>query len=87
MKELTKPEEFLKSKPYWTTKEARELIGEEFQVDFSEAQVRRILKEKLKMNFSKPYSLNYRRPSEAEEILAGNLNTVMSLLKEKGMIS
>jgi transposase len=37
------------------------------------------------MNFSKPYPKDYRRPKEAEEILAGNLETVMRLLKERGV--
>jgi hypothetical protein len=36
-------------------------------------------------NFSKPYPKDYRRPKEAEEILAGNLEIVMRLLKERGL--
>ena len=37
------------------------------------------------MNFTKPYPKDYRRPANAEEVLAGNLETVMRLLKEKGL--
>ncbi|MEK9149779.1 MAG: hypothetical protein AAB267_07015, partial [Candidatus Desantisbacteria bacterium] len=42
-------------------------------------------KDKLKMNFSKPYSKDYRRSKDAEDILVGNLLTVMGLLKEKDL--
>ena len=77
--------EYLKEKPFWTTKEVRCLIKERFEVELSEDQTRRILKDKLKMNFSKPYSKDYRRSKDAEDILVGNLLTVMGLLKEKDL--
>jgi len=83
--DLKKLEGYLREKPCWTTEEVRELIKEKFEVEISLHQVRRILKEKLKMNFSKPYPLDYRRSPEAEEILAGNLEVVINLLKEKGI--
>lgn len=35
------------------------------------------------MHFSKPYLKDYRRPKNAEEILSGNLETIVGLLKEK----
>jgi hypothetical protein len=76
---------YRKERPFWTTKEVRHQILERFNIELSENQVRRILREKLKMNFSKPYPKDYRRPKEAEEILAGNLETVMRLLKERGI--
>jgi transposase len=82
---LLKFEERLKKEPYWTTQEARRLMRDELGVSLSEAQVRRVLRGKLRMRFSKPYPLDYRRPPEAEEILAGNLDTIISLLKEKGL--
>jgi len=82
---MEKLREYLKEKPYWTTKEVRLLIKEKFGVDLSEDQVRRILRDKLKMNFSKPYPEDYRKPEHAEEILAGNLETVIRLVKEKGI--
>jgi len=75
----------LEGKPFWTTKEVRWLIKERFNTDLSEDQTRRILRDKLKMTFSKPYPKDYRRSKDAEEILAGNLETVMRLLKEKGL--
>lgn len=83
--DLKKLKEYLKEKPFWTTKEVRVLIKERFSIELSENQIRRILREKLVMNFSKPYPKDYRRPKDAEEILAGNLKTVMRLLKEKGV--
>jgi len=66
-------------KPFWTTKEVKVLIKERFGIDISEDQVRRILRDKLEMNFSKPYPEDYRRPGDA------NLETVIRLLKEKGL--
>lgn len=77
--------DYLVEKPYWLTKEVRHLIEEKLGVKISEDQVRRILRDKLKMLFSKPYPLDYRRPAEAEEILARNWETTMRLLKEKGV--
>jgi hypothetical protein len=54
---------------FWTTKEVRLLIREEFEVKLSQDQVRRILRERLKMHFGKPYPRDYRRPPDAEERL------------------
>jgi transposase len=83
--EIERLREYLKERPFWTTKEVRVLIKERFDVDISEDQVRGILSDKLEMNFSKPYPEDYRRPENAEEILAGNLETVIRLLEEKGL--
>ena len=83
--DLKKLEEMLKEKEYWTTKEVRGLIKERFDVDFSEDQVVRILRRKLKMHFSKPYPLDYRRPENGEALLENQLQLTFSLLKEKGL--
>jgi hypothetical protein len=47
----------------------------------SESYARRILRDKLQMVFSKSYALDCRRLFDAEEILAGNLDTVTNLLR------
>jgi len=78
-------EELLKGKECWTTKEVRGLIRENFGVEFSEDQVVRILRQRLKMHFSKPYPMDYRRPEDAEAALENQLQLVLSSLKEEGL--
>lgn len=74
--------ELLRGKEFWQTSEVVELIMEEFGVRLSEHQVRRILRDKLKMNFSKPYPKDYRRPEKAEEILGRQLELTYKYLVE-----
>ncbi|MEW6007011.1 MAG: hypothetical protein AB1595_02500 [bacterium] len=50
---------------------------------FKNAKVR--LREKLKMHFSKPFPVDYRRPKDAEAILGNRLKRVFLSLKEKGV--
>jgi transposase len=84
--ELKKLRGHLEEKDYWTTPEVREEIRNEFGVQFSESQVRRILRDKLKMKLSKPYPLDYRKPENAEDILRQELTLAMKYLKEtKGL--
>ena len=83
--DLKKLEGLLKEKEYWTTKEVRGLIKERFGVEFSEDQAVRILRHKLKLHFSKPYPMDYRRPENAEALLENQLQLTFSLLKEKGL--
>ena len=80
MKEL---KEMLKEKEHWTTREVKEEIKRKFGVKLSEDQVRRILKNNLKMDLSKPYLLGYRREEDAEEILDERLSSALKELKEK----
>lgn len=75
----------LKEKSYWTTQEVRKKLLEDFSVDLSEDQVRRILRDKLNMLFSKPYPMDYRRPIDAEIILEKQIELTFSLLKERGI--
>lgn len=77
--------EMLKEKESWTTKEVRGLIKERFGVEFSEDQVVRILRQRLKMHFSKPYPMDYRRPEDAEALLENQLQLTLSLLREDGL--
>jgi transposase len=74
----------LKEKTCWTTQEVRELIKANFGIEYSHAQVVRILRKRLKMHFSKPFPHDYRRPSNAEDILKERLENVFNVLKGKG---
>lgn len=75
----------LHQKITWTTVEVRELIQREFGIEYSPAQVIRILRERLGMHFSKPFPRDYRRPPDAEERLKAALHQVFMILKEKHM--
>lgn len=58
----------LGNKDYWTTREVLELIKEKYGVEYSQKQIGVIL-HNFNMYHSKPYTLDYRRPKDAEEIL------------------
>ncbi|HEY9204763.1 MAG TPA: PAS domain S-box protein [Candidatus Methanoperedens sp.] len=49
---------YLKEKEHWKTKEVKLLIKERFGIDLSEDQISRILKQKLKMDFSCREAIN-----------------------------
>ncbi len=83
-KDLQELKKNLEEKEYWQTKEVKKLIKNKFNVDHSDDQIVRILREKLKMNFSKPFPMDYRRPEDAETILENQLDLTFSVLKEKG---
>ena len=69
----------------WTTAEVKELIRKEFGIEYSPAQVIRILRQRLKMHFSKPFPRDYRRPPDAEERLKASLHQAVRVLKDKGI--
>lgn len=52
----------------WTTEEVRALIFKEFSVEYTNKQIRIILK-KVGMRHAKPFTHDYRKPDDAEEIL------------------
>jgi putative transposase len=58
----------LEAKDLWYLGDVIDLIRTEFDVEYSERQVRRILKG-FKMKHAKPYQVDYRKPKDAEEIL------------------
>ena len=60
--------ELLKKKDYWTTREVKELIKNEFGIEYTLRHVARILR-KIGMVYQKPFVYDYRRPDNAEEIL------------------
>lgn len=58
----------LEQKEYWTTRDVRNLIKIEFNIEYTLRHVARILR-KLGMKYQKPYVNDFRRPKDAEEIL------------------
>jgi len=70
--DMKKLKELLQMKDYWTSKEIRELIKNEFDIEFTPRHIPRILR-KLGMKYQKPYVNDYRRPEDAEDILKKNL--------------
>lgn len=58
----------LKQTDTWTTEEVRALIFNEFNVEYTGKQIRIILKN-AGMRYAKPFTHDYRRPKNAEEIL------------------
>lgn len=83
--DLTKLKDLLSERSNWLGYEIRELIIEKFGIEFSLSQVERIVREKLKMHFSKPYPHDYRRPPDAEEQLMENLEKAYNDLKNQGV--
>ena len=61
-------EKILRRKESRTTKEIKDVISREFNVDYSLKQIYIILRD-MGMNFGKPYPRDYRRPTNAEEML------------------
>jgi putative transposase len=61
-------EQLLKQKETWTTKEVRDQILEKFNIEYTLKQIYIILRD-MGMNFAKPYPHDYRRPSDAKDIL------------------
>jgi len=60
--------QLLRERDAWTTEDVRILISTEFGVEYTLKQVRIIVK-KLGMRYAKPFTHDYRRPSDAETIL------------------
>ena len=65
---MKKLKALLKERDYWATKEVRESIRKEFDVEITLRHIPRLLR-KLGMMYQKPYVNDYRRPDDAEEIL------------------
>ena len=69
----------LESRNYWTAKEARQLIKEDFGQNYHPVSVSRIL-HSLGMRYGKPYPRDYRRPDDAEVKLENSLKDAMKKL-------
>lgn len=80
---LSKLKVILEKVVFFTTAEAKKIIKEEFNIDFSLYWTSKILKNKLGFRFSKPYLMDKRKPSNADEILKQNIEkTVIELQKQ-----
>lgn len=83
--QLKKLEKILREeREWWTTKDVRILIKERFDIIYSEDQVVRILK-KFEMNHAKPFTHDYRKPDNAEELLDNQLSLLFELLKKENI--
>lgn len=60
--------QLLSQKHVWTTDEVRLLIEKQFNVEYTLKQIRIIVKT-FGMRYAKPYTHDYRRPDNAEDIL------------------
>lgn len=60
--------EILKTRDDWTTEEVRELVFNKFNIEYTQKQIRVILKN-FGMKLAKPYPHDYRRPVDAEDRL------------------
>jgi putative transposase len=59
--------QLLKQKDVWTTDEVKSLIKDEFAVEYTLKQIRIIVR-KFGMKYAKPFTRDYRRPDNADEI-------------------
>jgi putative transposase len=63
-----KLEVMLHGRDDWSTKEVQELVLKEFNVEYTTKQILVILR-KFGMRHAKPYTHDYRRPNNAEDLL------------------
>jgi len=68
LEEFDHLKDLLGQKTTWTTEEVRTTIHQEFGVEYTLKQIRIILK-KLNMAYGKPFTMDYRRPDDAESLL------------------
>ncbi len=72
---------------YWDIEISLEFINGYFGTDYTYYGVWRVLREKLKFQYTKPYPKNYKRPDNADEILKKKIgdavNEVLRLKKNK----
>ncbi|ADI73547.1 ISA1083-3 transposase [Methanohalobium evestigatum Z-7303] len=60
--------DILKERSLWTTNEVRQLVIQKYGVEYSLKQIR-IIMIQFGMKHSKPYTYDYRKPENADEIL------------------
>lgn len=77
--------QLLEKQTSWTTAQVCELVKQHWNIDYSRSQIARILRNKLGMNYSKPYPHDFRRPSNAEEQLEAKLIQAYSDLMDQGL--
>jgi transposase len=76
--------EQLKKRNFWDISEIQKLVNDMFNVCLSNKRLSVILRE-IKMNYTKPYKLDYRRPDNAEEILINSLSKISEQMTEDGI--
>lgn len=74
--------EFLKRKVF-NSYDVQRFIHDEFKIDFGIRWIERILKNKFKFHYSKPYVIPTEQPENAEEILEKNLDDVIKKIFEE----
>jgi putative transposase len=65
---LDQLKEMLSQRSTWPTDDVRTLIHQEFGVEYTLKQIRIILK-KFDMTYGNPFTRDYRRPDDAEDLL------------------
>lgn len=73
--------QMLQKQGYWTTKEAKAHIEENFGVNYSLRSVSRLLR-RLGMRYTKPYPRDYRRPNDAETKLKSAVKASVEKLQD-----
>ncbi|HEV8051812.1 MAG TPA: IS630 family transposase [Parachlamydiaceae bacterium] len=82
--EVNQLKEYLKGKN-WDWRDVKELILDKFKVNLGKSSIYELLKDKMKMHNAKPYKKDYRRPQNAEEILASHLQEKFDILDSYGI--
>lgn len=77
--------QLLEAQSSWTTAQVCELIKQHWSINYSRSQITRILRNKLGMNYSKPYPHDFRRPPDAKDQLETKLIQVYSDLMDQGL--
>jgi transposase len=75
----------LKEQTCWTLPEIADLIKRTFGIAYSPAQLVRILRQRVKLHFSKPFPHDYRRPPDAEDRLKQALRETFQSLQAQGL--
>lgn len=79
--DLSELKQKLQNKSYWTPKEAKQLIQNDYGIDYSADSVSRILRS-FGMRYGKPYPRDYRRPDDAEAKLKNSLEDSLGKLDD-----
>lgn len=82
--EIDQLKEDLKGKN-WEWREVKELILNKFNVNLEKSAIYELMRNTMEMHYAKPYKKDYRRPQDAEEILASHLKEKFELLDSYGI--
>lgn len=74
----------LKKRDFWDISEIQELIKSNFNIELSRNRLSVVLRE-MKMNYTKPYKKDYRRPENAEEMLVESLKEIFNEIIKDGL--